>query len=105
MESKEIQPSSSSKKVQIIYLFKVPKLLLPIFSVEESVSNDSLFTEKQVKQHLMQYLVKECQLPQEHSGNVKLNQFLFEQLFRTKKEEQDPLQEGSVTSIMRVFKK
>jgi translation initiation factor 2D len=97
--------SSGPKKVQILYFFKVPKLLLPIFSVEETHSADKLFTEKQIKQHLMQYLYKECQLPEQNNGNTKVNQFLFEQLFRTKKEEQDPVLEGSTVSIARLYKK
>jgi hypothetical protein len=67
--------------------------------------SDALFTEKEIKQYLMNYLVKECQLSEQNNGNAKLNQFLFEQLFRTKKEEKDPLQEGSTTSIARIHKK
>jgi translation initiation factor 2D len=100
------EQSVASKKVQILYFFKVPKLLIPIFAVDGPVDADkSVFTEKETKQHLMKYLAKECKLPEQHNGNATLNQFLFEQLFRTKKEEKDPLQEGSLTSIARIHKK
>ncbi|KAL0481593.1 translation initiation factor 2D [Acrasis kona] len=61
--------------------------------------------EKQIKTILTDYLKKECSLADKNNGQVKLNTFLYEQLFRTKKQEENMLQDGDTTTIARIQSK